>query len=84
MMAVARGASGSWGRRQERDRDDQRVAQAKRVDLVRLIGADVKLTRRGKDFTGICPFHKEKTGSFNVVPEKGFYHCFGFGACLYV
>ena len=36
--------------------------------------------RRGREYTGLCPFHKEKTPSFNVVEDKGFYHCFGCGA----
>ncbi|MCC6559474.1 MAG: toprim domain-containing protein [Polyangiaceae bacterium] len=48
-----------------------------RTDLVALIGESVRLTRRGRSFTGLCPFHKEKTPSFHVNPERGFYHCFG-------
>ncbi len=36
--------------------------------------------RRGREFVGLCPFHKEKTPSFSVVEDKGFYHCFGCGA----
>ena len=40
----------------------------------------IKLTRNGNEFEGLCPFHNEKTPSFSVVPEKGFYHCFGCGA----
>jgi DNA primase len=40
----------------------------------------VKLTRRGKRFIGLCPFHKEKSPSFNVSPELKIYHCFGCGA----
>lgn len=51
-----------------------------RVSLAELVGRRVKLTRRGRDFVGLCPFHKEKTPSFNVVEDKGFYHCFGCGA----
>ena len=51
-----------------------------RVDLPGLIGARVKLTRRGRDHVGLCPFHNEKTPSFNVVGDKHFYHCFGCGA----
>ena len=50
------------------------------VDLVDLIGATVRLTPRGAEFVGLCPFHAEKTPSFTVVPEKGFYKCFGCGA----
>jgi DNA primase len=45
--------------------------------LVELIGESVKLQRRGRSFVGLCPFHKEKTPSFHVNPERGFYHCFG-------
>jgi DNA primase len=51
-----------------------------RVNLAELIGRRVRLTRRGRDFVGLCPFHQEKTGSFNVVPDKSFFHCFGCGA----
>ncbi len=51
-----------------------------KVSLVSLIGKKVKLTRRGGGYTGLCPFHKEKTPSFTVSDEKGFYHCFGCGA----
>ncbi|AUX44069.1 DNA primase [Sorangium cellulosum] len=48
-----------------------------RTDLVALVGESVRLTRRGASFTGLCPFHKEKTPSFHVNPNRGFYHCFG-------
>lgn len=48
-----------------------------RTDLVALIGETVRLTRRGRSFVGLCPFHKEKSPSFHVNPERGFYHCFG-------
>ena len=48
--------------------------------LAEIVGRYVKLTRRGREHLGLCPFHKEKTPSFNVVEEKGFYHCFGCGA----
>jgi DNA primase len=47
------------------------------TDLVALIGESLKLTRRGRSFVGLCPFHKEKSPSFHVNPERGFYHCFG-------
>ena len=40
----------------------------------------MKLQRRGREHTGLCPFHNEKTPSFTVNEEKGFYHCFGCGA----
>ena len=48
-----------------------------RTDLVALIGETVRLTRRGRSFVGLCPFHKEKSPSFHVSPERGYYHCFG-------
>ena len=50
-----------------------------RVDVSEVIGARLELKRAGKEFKGLCPFHGEKTPSFHVVPEKGFYHCFGCG-----
>jgi len=48
-----------------------------RVGLADVIGKRVKLTRKGREHTGLCPFHKEKTPSFTVNEDKGFYHCFG-------
>lgn len=51
-----------------------------RLSLSSLIAPAVKLTRRGREYVGLCPFHKEKTGSFTVNDDKGFYHCFGCGA----
>lgn len=50
-----------------------------RVSLSGLVGRRVKLQRRGREFTGLCPFHNEKTPSFTVSDEKSFYHCFGCG-----
>ncbi|HSM34839.1 MAG TPA: DNA primase [Longimicrobiales bacterium] len=50
-----------------------------RSDIVELVGEHVPLKRAGKDYRGLCPFHKEKTPSFYVVPAKGFYKCFGCG-----
>lgn len=47
------------------------------VDIVQLIAQSVKLTRRGKDYVGLCPFHQEKTPSFYVIPSKQYFHCFG-------
>jgi len=47
------------------------------VDIVEVVGESVKLTKRGRSWVGLCPFHKEKTPSFHVNPERGFYHCFG-------
>ncbi|MEE8394187.1 MAG: DNA primase, partial [Rhodospirillales bacterium] len=48
-----------------------------RVGLADVISRRVKLTRKGREHLGLCPFHKEKTPSFTVNEEKGFYHCFG-------
>src|SRR5881394_3264348 len=51
-----------------------------RVPLGSLVGRRVKLMRRGRELGGLCPFHHEKTPSFYVVEDKGFFHCFGCGA----
>jgi DNA primase len=48
-----------------------------RTDLVAVVGRHVKLVRRGSSHVGLCPFHQEKSPSFNVVPAKGIFHCFG-------
>jgi len=50
-----------------------------RADVVELIGAQVRLKRSGRNYLGLCPFHGEKTPSFSVNPERGFFHCFGCG-----
>ena len=50
-----------------------------RADIVELIGAQVRLKRSGRNYLGLCPFHSEKTPSFSVNPERGFFHCFGCG-----
>ena len=46
-------------------------------DIVEVVGQTVALKRTGRNLVGLCPFHKEKTGSFSVNPERQFYHCFG-------
>ena len=51
-----------------------------RADVAEVVGERVQLRRRGNNFFGLCPFHTEKTPSFSVNPERGFYHCFGCGA----
>ncbi len=51
-----------------------------RVPLGGLIGRRVKLKKRGGEYTGLCPFHSEKTPSFTISEDKGFVHCFGCGA----
>ena len=51
-----------------------------RVPVSGVVGRRVKLTRAGREMKGCCPFHNEKSPSFYVNDEKGFYHCFGCGA----
>jgi DNA primase len=51
-----------------------------RLGLAAVVGRRVKLTRAGRELKGCCPFHNEKTPSFYVNEDKGFYHCFGCGA----
>ena len=51
-----------------------------RSRLAEVIGAEVALTRKGSELAGLCPFHQEKSPSFYVSPDKGFFHCFGCGA----
>ncbi len=50
-----------------------------RTDIGTLIGTYVQLTKRGNDLVGLCPFHGEKTPSFHVHPNRGFFKCFGCG-----
>jgi DNA primase len=51
-----------------------------RADILEIIGAHVRLRRAGRNYVGLCPFHDEKTPSFSVNAERGFFHCFGCGA----
>ena len=48
-----------------------------RVSLSQLAGRRTTLTQHGMEFKGLCPFHNEKTPSFTINEEKGFFHCFG-------
>ena len=56
----------------------EQVRQA--ADIVSVVSETVDLKKKGRRFWGCCPFHSEKTPSFTVNPEKGFFHCFGCGA----
>ncbi len=50
-----------------------------RIKVSDIVGASVQLKRRGREFVGLSPFSKEKTPSFTINDEKGFYHCFSSG-----
>lgn len=51
-----------------------------RITLSEVVGRRVRLVRSNREWKGLCPFHKEKSPSFTVSDQKGFYHCFGCGA----
>src|SRR2546429_6446369 len=55
----------------------ERVKQ--QADIVRVVGEYVRLKKTGKDYSGLCPFHQEKTPSFTVSPIKQIFYCFGCG-----
>lgn len=60
--------------------DDDVIERVKREsDIVDVIGRYTKLEKKGRSYMGLCPFHSEKTPSFSVQREKGYYHCFGCG-----
>src|SRR5215510_7813737 len=50
-----------------------------RASITDIVSDVVALKRRGRSATGLCPFHTEKTPSFTVSEERGFFHCFGCG-----
>jgi len=60
---------------------DKRVIEEikNNTNIVEIIGEVISLQKSGRNFLGLCPFHGEKTPSFNVVEDKQFYHCFGCG-----
>ena len=51
-----------------------------RTDIVEVVSSRIQMKKAGKNYTACCPFHKEKTPSFSVSPDKQFYYCFGCGA----
>lgn len=53
---------------------------SQRTDIIELVSGYVPLRRRGRTYTGLCPFHSEKTPSFVVYPENSSFYCFGCGA----
>ena len=59
---------------------DDTIEEVRRAsDVVDVLSQYLQLKKRGKNYLGLCPFHQEKTPSFNVSPEKQMYHCFGCG-----
>ncbi len=62
------------------ERDDQKLQVQQATDIVQLIGEDVALKSRGREFVCLCPFHDDSNPSLNVVPHKQIYHCFVCGA----
>ena len=59
---------------------DDTLEEVRRAsDIVDVISQYLQLRKRGKNYLGLCPFHQEKTPSFNVSPDKQMYHCFGCG-----
>src|SRR6266581_1970643 len=55
----------------------ERIREA--TNIVDLVAEHVRLRKRGRNWIGLCPFHSEKTPSFNVLEERGIFKCFGCG-----
>src|ERR1051325_7099752 len=69
-------ATGTWhvmGLFPQQFIDDLRL----QANIVRVVQEYVPLRKAGRTYKGLCPFHSEKTPSFHVDPDKGFFHCFG-------
>jgi DNA primase len=62
-----------------RIRAEDILAVKEKADILAVVGETVGLRRAGSSWKGLCPFHDEKTPSFNVNPANGFYHCYGCG-----
>ena len=62
-----------------RIKDESVEAVKAAANIVELVEARVRLRKVGGRYTGLCPFHQEKTPSFSVSPDRGTYHCFGCG-----
>ncbi len=75
-MPLAKKPEGVWAM-SERIPDSVVEAIRSKVNIVDVIGDYVELSKAGKNYKGLCPFHGEKTPSFNVNPESQYYHCFG-------
>lgn len=60
------------------------VEQKQEVDLIKVIQIHVRLTKRGPNYWGLCPFHQEDSPSFTVNPQDQYWHCFGCGRLGYV
>jgi DNA primase len=76
-MILSRKGRGEWSEMRFSPRFVEELRD--RVSITDVVGRKVKLVRRGRNHLGLCPFHSEKTPSFNVNADKGFYHCFGCG-----
>ena len=60
--------------------EDDLIEQVRSANnIVDVIGAYIRLNKKGSNHMGLCPFHNEKTPSFSVSPSKQMYHCFGCG-----